>query len=179
MVRETSQYNNPPPITLPDYMDPVFPEAPDVCPGIQTSPVGKQNNISQQADLPDCRDENVTDDSNEVTKGDGIPKPGIPPYYNAKAEYNQQRTISTVSSDTGYGQIPPFHNEDVINELVGMEGRDSPSPSPTYMNAQAELDLQARNRCNSDLTEPAYGQVPKFENEEILNDIVGDIHLKH
>ena len=163
MVRETSQYNNPPPITLPPYMDPELPMPPDVCPGVHTSPVEKQSRI--QVDLPDERDENAASDT-----GNGMPKPGIPPYYNAKAEYNQQRAISTVSSDTGYGQAPAFQNEDVIQELVRMEGRDSLSPSPTYINAQAELDLHARNSVNA---EPPYEKIT-FENEEILNDIAED-----
>ena len=113
------------------------------------------------------KNETVNPDENAGNVND---PPRVLPYYNSfKPEL--RRPISTASSSVGYGALPTFQNQDVLDEMVEVD--DSESNSPTYINAEAELGLQL-GPISPDLPDGDYGQVPVFENADVLNDVAAD-----
>ena len=95
----------------------------------------------------------------------------LPSYNNFKPELELGRPVSTVSSSIGYGTFPTFQNQDVLDEMAQTD--DSESNSPTYINAEAEVGLHY-GPISPDTLDGDFGQVPVFENTDVLDTIGAD-----
>ena len=165
LVRDSSIYNNPPPSPVPDYLDPDPIKPPDACPGVHKGrKLGTRRPLGQIQ-----KNETVNPQGNPGNPDENGP-PRVLPYYNSfKPEL--KRPISTVSSSVGYGALLTFQNQDVLDEMV--EADESESNSPTYINAEAELGFNFAP-ISPDHHDLDYGQVPMFENPEVLDDVTAD-----
>ena len=164
LVRDSSIYNNPPPSPLPDYLDPESIPPPEACPGVHSSSVKahKERKFGTRRPLGGI----LQNDGDP----DGIPVPHVlPSYNNFKPELG--RPVSTVSSSVGYGTLPMFQNQDVLDEMVQTDY--SESNSPTYINAEAEVGLHS-GPISPDMLYRDFGQVPVFENADVLDAVGAD-----
>ena len=164
LVRDSSIYNNPPPSPIPDYLHPESIPPPEACPGVHSRSVKvhKERKFGTRRPLGGI----LQNDDNP----DGITAPHVlPSYNNFKPEL--ARPVSTVSSSVGYGTLPTFQNQDVLDEMVQTD--DSESNSPTYINAEAEVGLQF-GPIRPDTLDVDFGQIPVFENADMLDTVVAD-----
>ena len=161
LVRDSSIYNNPPPSPIPDYLDPESIPPPEACPGVHSSSVKghKEKKFGTRRPLGEI----LQNDDNP----DGIPAPHVLPSYN-NFQPELVRPVSTVSSSIGYGTLPTFQNQDLLDEIA--QAVDSESNSPTYINAEAEVGLH----YGPISPEGDFGQVPMFENADVLDTVVAD-----